>query len=294
MKPSDFLDQFLSNQISIFDNCSWMSWSKESSTSGDGDEPRLVNESRITLRKNYGSVEDLSDELDSSWNVFLKHCFITRVQSDYVKFIKEAANENDTIVIHIDFAENYTLIAQREIMQAHWTNRQASIFTTQIIATKAQRHSLVIISDSLSHDVLFVHAAQRIIADYILNLYPKVKQLNYISDGAPQHFKNNKNLLNLTYHKADFGVPASWTFTATAHGKGAVDGIGAAVKYRATKHVLSVDPHIDSIRTAEDLFKFTQKNSSMIVFYLDHSGIVNNARNFQLENRWKDNKSDGW
>ena len=68
--------------------------------------------------------------------------------------------------------------------------------------------------------------------------YPNVKHINYLSDGAGSHFKNNKNILNLTYHEVDFGLPASWTFSATSHGKGPVDGIGAAIKSRATRHLL--------------------------------------------------------
>ena len=63
------------------------------------------------------------------------------------------------------------------------------------------------------------------------SLHPSVKHFSYVSDGASQHFKNNKSILNLTYHQSDFGVPASWTFSSTAHGKGPMDGIGAAIKY---------------------------------------------------------------
>ena len=64
---------------------------------------------------------------------------------------------------------------------------------------------------------------------------------NYLSDGASQHFKDAKNM-NLTYHKTDFNISTSWTFSATSHGKGPVDGIGAAVKSRATRHILTAAP----------------------------------------------------
>lgn len=151
---------------------------------------------------------------------------------------------------------------------------------------------MVIISDYLVHDVEFVHAAQGIISDYVESAYPMVKRLNYVSDGAPQHFKNNTNILNLTYHQIDFGIPASWTFRATAHGKGAVDGIGAAVKYRATRQVLSGTAS-DAILTPEGLYKFTQKDSSMNVFYLDKGRIKKNAEQFHLLSRWKRDKTQG-
>lgn len=58
-----------------------------------------------------------------------------------------------------------------------------------------------------------------------------------MTDGAKQHFKNRFQISNLMQHQADFGLSAEWHFTATAHGKSAYDGIGAAFKrevYRAS------------------------------------------------------------
>ncbi|CAF4598298.1 unnamed protein product, partial [Rotaria magnacalcarata] len=214
-------------------------------------------------------------------------------QSSYIKMIKDQADEHETIVVHMDFAENHTLLAQNEIMQAHWTNQQATLFTVHIKTAKEKHHSLIIISDYLAHDVEFVHTAQSIISDYVQSIYPTVKRLNYVSDGAPQHFKNNKSILNLTYHQVDFGIPASCSFSATAHGKGAVDGIGAAVKYRATRRVLSGTTS-DAILTPEDLYKFTQSDSSMNVFYMDQKRIKNHCEKYQLLNRWNRDKPEGW
>jgi hypothetical protein len=54
--------------------------------------------------------------------------------------------------------------------------------------------------------------------------------VHYWSDGAASQFKNKFTLANLLFHKADFQCDADWSFFATAHGKGPVDGIGAEVK----------------------------------------------------------------
>ena len=143
------------------------------------------------------------------WESYLRHSFIDRQQYDYIKNIKDDANENDTVAVHIDFAENHTLLNHKEIMQTHWTTPQATIFTIHLKINKEKHNSIAIISDYLAHDVEFVHAAQGIVNHYVQSTYPTVKQLNYVSDGAPQHFKNNKNILNLTYHQVDFGLPAA-------------------------------------------------------------------------------------
>jgi hypothetical protein len=70
-------------------------------------------------------------------------------------------------------------------------------------------------------------------------LQGSLKRINYVTDRARQHFKNNKSMLNLTHHEIDFEISAAWTFSATAHGKGPAEGVGAAPKYRPTRRVLS-------------------------------------------------------
>lgn len=102
--------------------------------------------------------------------------------------------------------------------------------------------------------VLFVG----VITSFMKINYPNVKHLNYVSDGAGAHFKNNKNILNLTFHKIDFGLTASWTFSATSHGKGPVDGIGAAIKSRATRHLLSLQTE-RAFLSAWEFFDFTNR-----------------------------------
>ena len=114
--------------------------------------------------------------------------------------------------------------------------------------------------------------------------YPDVRHLNYVTDGASQHFKNNKSILNLTHHHQDFGIAASWTFSSTAHGKSSVDGVGASIKYRATRRVLSGD-QTDAILTPRELYHFVSTDTSLNVFYLDSNAIQSNARKYNLEAR---------
>ena len=37
-------------------------------------------------------------------------------------------------------------------------------------------------------------------------------------------------MINLQHHRHDFNISASWTFSASGHGKGSRDGIGGVVK----------------------------------------------------------------
>ena len=54
--------------------------------------------------------------------------------------------------------------------------------------------------------------------------------MHYCSDGAGSQFKNRFNLASVLYHPLDYGTQSTWSFSETAHGKGAVDGVGGAVK----------------------------------------------------------------
>ena len=146
-------------------------------------------------------------------------------------------------------------------------------------------HSLAFISDSLDHNVEFVHAAQYLAVEFVRRNYPNMKHFNYVTDGATQHFKSNKSIINLTYHYHDFGVIASWTFSATAHGKSSADGIGASIKYRAARRVLS-GTRDDAILTPKELFDFASQDTSLSVLFLDIEKTNDNTRRFNLRKRW--------
>ena len=104
-------------------------------------------------------------------------------------------------------------------------------------------------------------------------------------------------MLNLTYHKADFGLTASWTFSATAHGKGPVDEIGVTVKSCTTRYLLrSTTDRV--FLSAEDRFYYTQQanahqimktdlepNRTIEAFYIKSSDVDNTFKE-TLEQRW--------
>ena len=84
---------------------------------------------------------------------------------------------------------------------------------------------MVIISDCLTHDNKFVHAAQQIIVQFIKKEYPNIPIIKYITDGAVSHFKSELilslkydswsifldryNTCNLAHHYIDFNLRAT-------------------------------------------------------------------------------------
>ena len=54
--------------------------------------------------------------------------------------------------------------------------------------------------------------------------------IHLFSDGARQHFKNKSALWFLSHHRDIFGCDATWSFSASGHGKSACDGVGGVLK----------------------------------------------------------------
>ena len=100
--------------------------------------------------------------------------------------------------------------------------------------------------------------------------------------------------MNLLYHKKDFGLEAAWTFSATGHGKGPCDGIGATVKATATRAALQGRPNAN-FQTPLDFWSFTfdtndrsefKEPSPIESFFLPKEQVHKMFRE-KLENRWK-------
>lgn len=73
------------------------------------------------------------------------------------------------------------------------------------------------------------------------------------------------NMCNLAYHQNDFSLQGSWTFSATGHGKGPCDGIGAVVKSTATRYLLRTGPHA-SFSSPKDFYEWCSRaNDRMVI-----------------------------
>ncbi|KAJ8684135.1 hypothetical protein QAD02_019927 [Eretmocerus hayati] len=118
--------------------------------------------------------------------------------------------------------------------------------------------SLAIISDNLAHDTYSVYQYQKIIIEYFKKNFELVTKIFYVTDGASQHFKTKSNFANLVAHEKDFGVVAEWHFHATAHGKGACDGIGANLKRGAQQASLQCSSQ-HHLFTPQSLFEWAKK-----------------------------------
>jgi hypothetical protein len=146
-----------------------------------------------------------------------------------------------TGLLQIDFSENGVIYVQDEIQSGYWTHIQVTLFTAAFWiggeGEEVVKDSFVVISDSMQHNKHSVVAFLRVLIDHIRGKYPELRNIDVISDGAASQFKNKyvmKAISTILPEVTD--VRLNWHFSATSHGKGACDAIGAKAKQMATLH----------------------------------------------------------
>lgn len=235
-----------------------------------------VNEPQCTLESITKNDREFIDYFCGKIDDLLLHDFICKQQYDFLRQKKESLKLGELIVIQ-DFAENYAFVVQNAAQAFHWNNNQATIYPVVVYYRDKHKDELkninyVITSDNSSHDAVAVHTFMEIIIDDLKKTFEKttihctrsgrpsvkkekIRKIYYFSDGAPQQFKNYKNVLNLYNHESDFGIPAEWHFFPTAHGKGPCDGLGGTVKRSAASASLQL-PHDKQILTPTELHEW--------------------------------------
>ena len=103
----------------------------------------------------------------------------------------KSSSDGITIVLQVDFSENATIVAQKEVQSAHWHHPQATLFTAHAWINNDNNFSMVIISDDLNHTkycifVLcsaFFEAFERNFQAYKLLIFSAMDQLLSLSRG---------------------------------------------------------------------------------------------------------------
>lgn len=161
---------------------------------------------------------------------YITHEYITNIQRKAIRDVKANVTQR-SIVLHFDFAENWSIVLPNEVQGYYWRKQQISIFTC--VATTANgAKSFATVSDDLRHDSAHALLALRTIIMILEEEEPIFKTIIYVSDGAVMHFKNRFQLYEMGKNR----VLWRWLSSASGHGKNACDGIGGLLKHHATLH----------------------------------------------------------
>lgn len=240
-----------------------------------------VNEPQCTLETITKNISEFVDYFCDQIETLLLHDFICKAQASYVKNKKESLKEGEFLIVS-DFAENYAFVVQNAAQGFHWNNNQATIYPVVVYYQEEgqlKNKNYVITSDNMAHDAVAVYTFTKLIVDVLKEEFEKpyvhitasgkkimkkkkIQKIFYVSDGAPQQFKNFKNIFNVYFHKKDFGISCEWHFFPTAHGKGPCDGIGGTAKRTAASASLQL-PFDKQILTPQELHQWFLNTSRL-------------------------------
>lgn len=205
----------------------------------------------------------------------LLHKKIKDIQRTAIKESKVLAKTSSSqLVLHVDFAENWSILLQNEVQSAYWSKKQISVFTAVCYYGKDENRSYAVVSDDTTHDSAHALMAMNAI---LKNLKEKCEkefsEIVTVSDGAGSQFKNRYQFYEFRNAKEQ----RSWLFSATGHGKGACDGVGGLVKHYASDHNLRKDV-VSFIRNAEDFANYVQNYTSAINILVLHQDELSEFR----------------
>lgn len=223
-------------EIKEFDGdleCFYEQWISKKEVGRDGVERR-----RTLKEKIYCSTLNLVNQfLENVIPDYMQHRGIDWHQKQSMKELKSGLND-DSILLHIDFAENYSCKYSTEVQSIHFGgNRNQVSLHTGVRYWGEKVQSFCTVSPDLNHSPIAI----------LIHLKPvleehctEVKNLHFLSD-APATQYRNKYMFAILISEIIPLFPKlaslTWNFSESGHGKGAADGVGATLKRTADRIV---------------------------------------------------------
>ncbi|KAL7381234.1 hypothetical protein ABVT39_002539 [Epinephelus coioides] len=225
---------------------------------------------KISIKHNVESTqEQLAELFHTHLTKFKKHFFNIRQQFAYYRELRESLG-TDECLIHIDFSENFTCKYSSEIQSVHFgsSHQQVTLHTGVFYVGGSQEptcFSTISPSKHKSPAAIWEHLNP--VLDYVQATYPEISVIHFFSDGPCTQYKQKGNFFLFSTELEKRGIKAgTWNFFEASHGKGAPDGVGAALK-RTADMLIS---HGQDIRDAHELFKaLLETNTSIKLFFVD-------------------------
>ena len=86
----------------------------------------------------------------------------------------KSSSDDISIVLQVDFSENATIVAQKEVQSAHWHHPQATVFTAHAWINIDNNFSMVIILDDLNHTKYCIFVFLQIIFRSLRVKFPSI------------------------------------------------------------------------------------------------------------------------
>ena len=187
--------------------------------------------------------ETLKEELDRELQRACRHFFNIDHQYHAIHLLKEKLKP-DEVLLHVDFSENYNAKHGSEIQSMHFGALGRQISHTGVAYIEKTVYSFCLVSDCLKHGPAAILAHLKPVIEYKKSISGKPLQgIHFLTDRPTIQYREKANFFYWAKEIFDSGFEYStWNFLEVSHGKGAADGIGAAIK-RAADHQVTVKGH---------------------------------------------------
>lgn len=239
-------------------------------------------ENKGNLSSRLVSLDEFGSLFKQQMQVYLRHTSNINIQAKALRKHKDTLTPN-TIILQVDFAENYTIKQQEETMAGHFkrTAEQSATIYTAIVHYKdadtneIKEKSFGVISNTTNHRSLEVQVFNSYIFSHLrTECNININHVHLWTDGAAAHFKNRYSMVALSHHRQLHGCLADWSFMESYHGKGPHDGIGAVIKHNVYRRALQNRPGEPVVTRAKDVFRVaTELMDKTVCLYVSKEDI---------------------
>lgn len=263
-------------EITGSENVTWHFWT----TKQFEDKKKGTKSTQKVLETSVSSVNHLIEELKKDSKDLAHHIHVANNQRKCFQTLSKKVPV-DSVVMHLDYSENYSTFYQNEISSAHW--RKNLITVHPIVAfyncpdcndtqVTPVMDVLVYISDDNKHDH---HAVQNFFNETIQFLKEKrgleFHNIYEFTDGCSAQYKSRGPLVDISYSYDDFGLKRERHYFGSCHGKGPCDAAGGVVKTATRMAVIRGDAVILNARRMSSYLESKLTRPSNIEGRCNHS-----------------------
>ena len=214
--------------------------------------------SRKTRIMHSGSLHDLVEELCDEMKTFSFHLFVADWQKKQFNVVTKSL-PRDTVVLVMDFSQNFACSFQREVQSAHWSQVQVTLHPVVAFyecphGDGVVREAIHIISSDRCHDSHAVaHFVQLVHHHLVQETHLSIQQLIQFTDGCAGQYKSSTPFADISYATEDMKCTVDRNFFGSRHGKSESDGEGGVVKSAVTRAVTAEEVIVTD---AESFFEF--------------------------------------
>ena len=141
---------------------------------------------------NVSSIE-LVEMFNSQIQTLKKHIFVKREQNKFYNHLKEHLEEN-TVIVHVDYSENYSNKEQQEIQSAYFGHETFSIFTACCYFRghegKLKTKNVTITSEATDHSRIAAHSCIIKVLEEVTKAMQSISKIYVWSDGCAAQFRS--------------------------------------------------------------------------------------------------------